>query len=108
MNNPSTPSPEWEQKSMEERFREKFPSTFRRIDGKDYIEINSFATTPESLLDFIHQEILSATAAGEARVRVREEVKELYLPQDIDERNRLVKGWNLAVDKVLALLTPTK
>lgn len=42
--------------SMEERFEEEFPPTFHRVDGKDFIEVSSYATTPERIKSFIRAE----------------------------------------------------
>ena len=55
----NTPTPK---NSVEERFDERFPPTFRR-DNKDWIELNSYAGTPQAIKSFINQELLTQKQA---------------------------------------------
>lgn len=65
--------------SWEKEFDERFPSSFTRIDGKDFIEISSFATSPVSLKAFIRTQIEKA----ERRARIEIEEKIHVLPRII-------------------------
>jgi len=47
-----------------DEFDQRFPVSFRR-DGKNYIELSSFATTPESLKSFILTHFIPKTFVRE-------------------------------------------